>query len=71
MRVDPAFQGRGYGRRLVETLEDRAREAGFARMVLDTNVALRGVRALYESLGYRAVGREDRGVELVYYERPL
>lgn len=72
VRVDPDFQRRGYGRRLVETLEDRAREAGFERAVLDTNVALTGAQALYESLGYQPVGREPFGdVELVYYERPL
>lgn len=72
VRVDPAVQGRGYGRRLVRSLEARAREAGFERLVLDTNVALTAARGLYESLGYRAVGREDLerfGVELVYYER--
>lgn len=72
VRVDPAVQGRGYGRRLVRALERRAREAGFERLVLDTNVALTAARGLYESLGYRAVGRErlePSGVELVCYER--
>lgn len=72
VRVDPDHQRRGVGSALVTGLQERAREAGFDRMVLDTNVDLAGARGLYRSLGYDPVGREAaHGFELVYFEREL
>ncbi|PSQ16333.1 hypothetical protein BRD00_11650 [Halobacteriales archaeon QS_8_69_26] len=72
VRVDPDHQGRGIDRDLVRDLEDRARDRGFDRVVLDTNVDLTAARGLYRSLGYEAAGREAiHGFELVYFEREL
>lgn len=72
VRVDPDFQRRGIGRTLVRELEDRAREAGFERMVLDTGAGMEPARALYRSLGYERAGTESiDGFELVHFEREL
>jgi ribosomal protein S18 acetylase RimI-like enzyme len=72
VRVDPAFQRRGFARTLVSELETRARAAGFERAVLDTGEDLTAAQSLYESLGYDRAGEESyRQFELVYFEREL
>ena len=52
MTVVPAARGRGLARRLLEVCEVAAREAGAARLYLETNSALRPAIALYESFGF-------------------
>ncbi len=54
--VDPAMQGRGLGRRLVECGEAWARDNGYRRMALDTAEPAEALRALYRHLGYGDVG---------------
>ncbi|MDQ0463096.1 ribosomal protein S18 acetylase RimI-like enzyme [Caulobacter ginsengisoli] len=56
--VDPAFQGRGHGRRLLALAEDLAAEAGLAIMRLYTNQAFAENVRLYQSVGY-AIEREE------------
>lgn len=49
----PAFRNRGVGRALVEAVCSYARNAGFERVVLDTDAArLQAAVRLYESLGF-------------------
>jgi GNAT superfamily N-acetyltransferase len=72
MRIHPRWQGRGFGRELLERLESRARELGFSTLRLDTTVQQRAARALYESAGYRMVGTgHEHGFEVVYFEKRL
>jgi ribosomal protein S18 acetylase RimI-like enzyme len=72
VRVDPAFQRRGFARALVSELESRARAAGFERAVLDTGADMVAAQSLYESLGYDRAGEESyRQFELVYFEKEL
>lgn len=52
MTVTPAARGLGLARRLLETCEAAAREAGAARLYLETNSALKPAIALYESAGF-------------------
>lgn len=53
MWVAPDHRGRGLGGRLLQRLEQRARELGASRAVLDTRRLL-GAVPLYERHGYRA-----------------
>ncbi|MBE7249404.1 MAG: GNAT family N-acetyltransferase [Actinomycetospora chiangmaiensis] len=57
--VHPAFQGRGFGTRLMERADAVAAEAGLGRLRLYTNRKYTANLRLYESLGYR-VEREER-----------
>lgn len=50
--VDPAAQGRGAGRALVEECLRRARAGGVAGMALHTTPWMTKAHALYESLGF-------------------
>ncbi|MEW1956463.1 GNAT family N-acetyltransferase [Kineococcus sp. NPDC059986] len=50
--VDEGFRGRGVARALVGAFEDAAREAGAARVRLETGTRQPEAMALYEALGY-------------------
>jgi putative acetyltransferase len=53
--VRPAFRRFGLGRILAEALMDRATEAGYSSMLLDTLDDMEAARGLYESLGFAEV----------------
>jgi GNAT superfamily N-acetyltransferase len=55
MYVVPEARGQGVARRLLEALEDRARQLGYAVARLDTGPRQPGARHLYESAGYREI----------------
>lgn len=71
LAVDPAAQGRGVGRALVEACLDRARELGFRGMVLSTPAHNSRAHELYERLGFVRDPARDwtpvPGVDLVAY----
>jgi len=56
--VDPAFQGRGYGRHLMAHAETLAKSLGVTELRLYTNKAFATNVQLYLSLGYR-IDREE------------
>ncbi len=74
MRVRPDHQRQGLGRLILRELEERARALGFESLRLDTTEEQVAARRLYESAGYREVGRRstDRFVfiDLVKALRP-
>lgn len=70
--VLPAFQGRGYGRRLLAHAETVAASLGLAEMRLYTNKLFAANVQLYCRLGYQ-VDREEpfKGSFTVYMSKPL
>lgn len=55
--ISQAFRGQGVASRIMDRLENLARENGIARVVLDTNRALKEARAMYLKRGYREIAR--------------
>ena len=56
MYVVPEARRQGLGRRLLEALEDRARELGYARIRLDTGDRQPHAQAMYQRAGYHPIG---------------
>ena len=61
--VRDRFRGLGLGRQLAEATLDRAREAGYACVLLDTLDDMEAARTLYEELGFKEVPP--------YYHNPI
>jgi ribosomal protein S18 acetylase RimI-like enzyme len=70
--VDPAAQGTGLGRRLMEFAEQQALAAGLRRLTLYTNEVMTENLAIYRRLGYREVDRRlEDGYRRVFLEKVL
>ncbi|KAL2811148.1 acyl-CoA N-acyltransferase [Aspergillus granulosus] len=68
--VDPAAQGRGYGRFLIEFAEERARVQRRRALTLYTNVKMFENLELYKKLGFVEVGRRVQdGYERVFFKK--
>ena len=61
MRVEPAYQRRGYGRAMLTALENLADRYGYRRALLLTGPAQHPAVDLYLSAGYVECGREHVG----------
>jgi GNAT superfamily N-acetyltransferase len=55
MYVAPTARRQGLGRRLLEELEAKARELGYARIRLDTGARQPHAQAMYERAGYHPI----------------
>ncbi len=61
--VRKAFRGFGLGRELAEAILDKARQAGYACVLLDTLDDMESARALYTDLGFEEIPP--------YYHNPI
>lgn len=70
--VDPAAQGLGIGRRLIEAAEDVARTLGYATVRLYTHETMVENVALYEHLGFSITHRtKERGFDRIYMAKAV
>jgi L-amino acid N-acyltransferase YncA len=76
--VERGWRGRGVGRRLLDRLVELAREIGYHKMMLSAFPTNRSGVALYESMGFTAIGicremgqLDGRWVDTVLMERIL
>lgn len=70
--VRPDRQGYGYGRLLIDFVEERTRQAGLSAVRLYTNIHMRENIGLYRALGYLEIDRRrEEGFDRVYFEKRL
>ena len=70
--VEPACQGRGYGRALIAFAEQQARELGLRAVVLYTNEGMVENLRLYPQLGFVETGRRiEDGYRRVFFRKGL
>ena len=53
--VKPEFRGKGFGRKLAETVIDEARKIGYTHMRLDTLPLMKEAIAMYRLLGFKEI----------------
>jgi len=72
LAVEPARQGAGLGRRLLEHAEARARELGLPELQLYTNEKMVENQAIYPHLGWTETDRATSrsGFRRVHYRKP-
>ncbi|MEP3430028.1 MAG: GNAT family N-acetyltransferase [Roseibium sp.] len=63
--VDPAAQGEGYGRKMLDFACQRAKDLGYAEVQLFTNVLMIENRAWYQRNGFLETYQEQRGDKLI------
>ncbi|WP_353642739.1 GNAT family N-acetyltransferase [Mesorhizobium sp. WSM2239] len=72
MRVHPAFQRRGLGRRILSEMESRAVALGFKWIALDTTTVQVGAQRVYETAGYiRCAEGMLHGYAVIFYKKRL
>jgi ribosomal protein S18 acetylase RimI-like enzyme len=70
--VDPAAQGRGLGRRLIDHAADAARRLGRPAIRLYTNAMMHENRAMYAHMGFVETHRAtEQGFDRVFMRRDL
>jgi ribosomal protein S18 acetylase RimI-like enzyme len=72
LAVDPAMQGRGYGKKLMAFAEETACKAGFRRISLYTNEVMTENLRFYPRLGYTETHRAtEEGFNRVFFSKML
>ena len=69
MRVEPDYQGKGIGSLILDTLIDKAKAAGYRKLVLDTTDKMQAAQHLYRSRGFKEYKRSLFGdIMIIFYE---
>lgn len=68
--VDEQYQGKGYGRKLVEFALKRAKADGYRTVEIGTGNSSVGQLSLYQKCGFRIVG-VDRDFFIRHYDEPI
>ena len=72
MRVHPHFQRRGFGQMVLDALEARAGELGYAHLHLDTTAQQVAAQNFYKKNGYVEVARAKLSLfEVIHYAKRL
>ncbi|HLV98857.1 MAG TPA: GNAT family N-acetyltransferase [Ktedonobacterales bacterium] len=72
MRVAPEYQRHGFGQAMLEAIEQRAKELGYATLHLDTGVTMLAAQGLYRKNGYQEVSRGTIAeVEVIFFEKRI
>lgn len=73
MRVDPAFQRKGYGQMILDALEKGAKELGYKVIQLNTSLKQVPAQKIYEKNGYIEIKREKEGwvVDNIIYQKAI
>jgi len=72
LRIHPEHQRKGYGRLMLDRLEERAKELGFRRITLDALHNQHGAHALFKSNGYEELGPAIvDGFNVILFEKSL
>jgi GNAT superfamily N-acetyltransferase len=69
MYVREKFRGRGIAARLLETVENFARQQGYARIYLDTASEMAAAARLYERNGYERCARYNENPQAAIFMR--
>ncbi|MBN9391983.1 MAG: GNAT family N-acetyltransferase [Chloroflexi bacterium] len=74
MSVDINYHRRGFGKLMMQAMENRAIELGCKSLHLDTSISQLPAQALYLSCGFHEVGHSFVGVgnwEIILYEKQI
>lgn len=72
MRVAPECQGEGVGKLVLDKLQEKAREYGYRKLVLDTTTKQVAAQRLYLKNGFKEVERTQAGgFKCIHYEKEL
>ena len=71
MWTNPAYRRRGHAARVLDALEDAARQAGYGTLRLETGPAQPEAQAMYEGRGYRLIPVYGRDPQALAFEVDL
>jgi ribosomal-protein-alanine N-acetyltransferase len=67
--VGKAFQGQGFGKKILKTFLQQATSRGIQNLYLDVHESNLNARHLYESVGFKKIGKR-RGYYFVSHNKP-